>query len=406
LELREGLLSQALQLRSELLAQERQLRNEFLSHVSHELRSPLTAIYQFTTILLDGLAGELNDDQREYLAIALRNVKQLQTMIDDLLTASRARAGGLGVRPERVALEAAVREAFAALADLFSAKEISYSVEVAEGLPLAYADPALLQQILIHLLHNSIKFTPLGGTVVARLGPLDGEPNRLLVQIEDSGCGIDPERLATLFERIPALGDSSAAPRQGLGLGLFICHELVHRLGGLIGATSTPGQGSRFFFTVPAFSLGPVIAPVVDQPLRRPESLSLVIVDACATEGAATPAELGAAVSRARGILEQRLVPGFEVLVPGLDESPPSSSIFVVAAVEQNSGQSAVDRMREHLERAEALRGTGLRFSVSNLDLEPLPATVLAEDRLASLAARVEGHVRGTRGPQEGGARD
>lgn len=394
MELREELLSQALQLRSELLTQQQQLTNEFLSHVSHELRSPLTAIYQFTTILLDGLAGELNDDQREYLGIALRNVQQLQAMIDDLLTASRARAGALGVRPARVALSAAVGDAIEALAAAAEAKGVALSAEANDELPAAYADPALVRQILIHLLHNAIKFSPPGGEVRARVGLQEGESGVLVVEIEDTGCGIEAEQLSSLFDRFAPLGDSASSPRQGIGLGLFIASALVKRQGGRLWATSVPGRGSRFSFTVPQFSLVPVIAPVAEQARRRRDSLTLVVVDVSADRASVSAAEFGATVARARGIVEPCLVPGFEVLVPVLGGAPTPSRLFIVAAVEENSGQSAVDRMHEHLDHAESLRGSGLRFAVSDLSLEPLSAALLPAERLAALAAKVEHLIR------------
>lgn len=393
MELREELLSQALQLRSELLTREEQLRNEFLSHISHELRSPLTAIYQFTTILLDGLAGEVNDDQREYLEIALRNVRQLQAMIDDLLTASRARSGGLGVRPERISLAAAVGDALEALRGPAEAKGITLAAGTLEALPPAYADASLVRQVLIHLIHNAIKFTPEGGAVEARVGVYEADPRFLVVEVKDTGRGIEADRLGSLFERVSLAGDTSSTPRQGLGLGLFVAKELVTRQGGRIWAESVPDRGSSFFFTIGMFSLARVIAPVANHARRQTDSLTLVVVDGFTKDAARTPAELRAGVAQARGILHQCLVPGFEVLVPELDEAA-DTRLYVVASVEENAGQSAVDRMREHLARSEQLRRTGLYFSASGLKLEPLPLAVPFEERLAALAAKVEELIR------------
>lgn len=401
MELREELLSQALQLRGELLAREQQLRNSFLSHVSHELRSPLTAIYQFTTILLDGLAGEVNEHQREYLEIALRNVRQLQVMIDDLLTASRARAGGLGVRPERILLAAAVADALEALRGPAEAKRIALAASADEGLPAGYADSSMVRQILIHLIHNAIKFTPEGGEVGVGIGVHEADPRFLIVEVKDTGCGIAADQLATLFERVSHAEETSASPRQGLGLGLFIARELATRQGGQIWASSVPGQGSSFSFTVAAFSLARVIAPVVHHARRETDSLTLVVVDGFPKGAAPSAEELHAALAQARGILHQCLVPDFEVLLPELDGSASSQRLYVVASVEQNAGQSAVDRMREHLARSEALRRTGLYFSATAIGLEPLPSAVRFEERLEALAAKIEGLVReGAPGPE------
>jgi signal transduction histidine kinase len=138
------------------LEQSRQLRfkDEFLSHVSHELRSPLTAIKQFTTILLDGLAGELNQAQREYEQIVLKNIQQLQSMIDDLLEVTRLESGKLNVEPERMSVSAAVTDALNTLQVTARDKGITLSFDLPPDLACAYADQTRVRQILIILLDD------------------------------------------------------------------------------------------------------------------------------------------------------------------------------------------------------------------------------------------------------------
>jgi PAS domain S-box-containing protein len=143
-------------------------KDEFLSHVSHELRSPLTAIKQFTTILLNGLAGELNKEQREYQQIVLKNIRQLQAMIDDLLDVTRAEAGKLGVNPESTSVADAVTDSLNTLRVNSEAKGVSLVSELPPDLPPVHADQTRLRQILIILLDNAIKFTPKGGAVRIR----------------------------------------------------------------------------------------------------------------------------------------------------------------------------------------------------------------------------------------------
>jgi signal transduction histidine kinase len=142
-----------------------QFKDEFLSQVSHELRSPLSAIRQFVTILLDGLAGELQPEQHEYMEIVLRNVKQLQSMISDLLEVTRVQAGKLMIEPQCTSVADAIAYAVDTLQGAATAKGITLSSDIACRLPSVCADPTRIRQILIILVDNAIKFTQANGEV-------------------------------------------------------------------------------------------------------------------------------------------------------------------------------------------------------------------------------------------------
>lgn len=233
--------------------QELQQKDEFLSHVSHELRSPLTAIKQFTGILLGGLAGELNAEQLEYLQIVQRNVKQLQSMIDDLLEVTQAKTGKLRIELECTCVLEAIGETLRTLQGAAEAKQITLTSDAGDNLPSAYADPMRLRQIMIILLDNAIKFTPAGGAVTVQAGVSQKDPRFLLVEVSDTGCGLGPETAMRIFERLYQVSNTDEGGRKGMGLGLHIAKELVARLGGEIWVSSTPEKGSRFSFTVPIF---------------------------------------------------------------------------------------------------------------------------------------------------------
>ena len=231
-----------------------QFKDAFLSHVSHELRSPLTAIKQFSSILLSGVAGELNKEQHEYQQIVQRNIGQLQAMIDDLLEVTRLETGKLTVEPDRVSISDAVTDALDTLRGTARGKGITLSGDVPADLPLAYADQTRLRQILIILLDNAIKFTPDGGSVAIRARLLQQERSCLLLEVSDTGDGISPEVGERIFERLYQVSEPGAASRKGLGLGLYICKELVTRQGGRIWVESQPEKGSIFSFTLPVYS--------------------------------------------------------------------------------------------------------------------------------------------------------
>jgi signal transduction histidine kinase len=250
-------------------------KDEFLSHVSHELRSPLTAIKQFTSILLGGLAGELNPEQREYQEIVLKNIGQLQSMIDDLLEVTRLETGKLTVELERVSVVDAVTDTFNTLLGTAEAKGVALSCDVPADLPPAYADRTRLRQVLIILLDNAIKFTPAGGAVTIQARPLLEDPRFLLLEVSDTGCGIGPEISERIFERLYQVSDRIQTSRKGLGLGLYISKELVTRQGGQIWVKRRPQKGTTFSFTLPVVSLDAAIAPA--PPLLEESITSQVI---------------------------------------------------------------------------------------------------------------------------------
>jgi PAS domain S-box-containing protein len=229
-------------------------KDEFLSHVSHELRSPLTAIKQFTTILLGGLAGELNTEQREYQQIVLRNIRQLQAMIDDLLEVTRLETGKFTIELERVSIMIAVTDTFNTLQGTARTKGVRLTYDLPPNLPSVNADATRLRQILIILLDNAIKFTPEGGAVTIQARPQHNDPRFILVEVSDTGCGISPDIGDRIFERLYQVSERTETSRKGLGLGLHICKELVTRQGGRIWAERRPQAGSTFSFTLPVFS--------------------------------------------------------------------------------------------------------------------------------------------------------
>lgn len=229
-------------------------KDQFISHASHELRSPLSSIVEFQDILLRGLVGPpLTPEQRECVEIAQRNAYQLRLMIDDLLEVTRAQAGKLTVSPQSFAVEGVIEEVVAALKPAASAKRIDLSHSLYEPPPLAFADPARVRQVVTNLVENAIKYTRAAGTVtISAEVDLDGE--NIEISIEDTGSGISPEDQVRIFEQLFQAPTDSRESRKGLGLGLYICRELVTRMGGRIRVDSAVGRGSRFTFTLPLLS--------------------------------------------------------------------------------------------------------------------------------------------------------
>ena len=227
------------------------LKEQFLAHVSHELLTPLSAIKQFSSILSDGLAGDLTGPQQRYQGIILKNVRQLKAMIDDLLDVTRLQTGKLAVTLEHASVGAAVGDAIDTVRGLALAKGIVVTADVETNLPDAYADGTRLRQILIILLDNAIKYTGLAGAIEVHARVAPDQTGLLRVDVADNGCGISREVAAKVFDRLFQAERTAGASRRGLGLGLYICRELVTRQGGTISVESTPGTGSVFSFTLP-----------------------------------------------------------------------------------------------------------------------------------------------------------
>jgi signal transduction histidine kinase len=225
-----------------------QSKDLFLSHISHELRTPLTAIHQFGSLLLDDVGGPLAEVQRDYLTVLMRNVGQLKVMIDDLLEGTRVEGSRATVDCRTLALGALLSEALSAYGPTAQRRGIQIAV-LASNLPPVTADPDRLREVLANLLDNAFRFTPDGGSVTVDARPLgDG----VCVTVLDTGQGLGPGDEERIFEQFVQGGQPGTKRRDGLGLGLFICRDLIQRQGGTIWATNNPGGGTAVAFTVPA----------------------------------------------------------------------------------------------------------------------------------------------------------
>jgi two-component system NtrC family sensor kinase len=371
-------------------------KDEFLSHVSHELRSPLTAIKQFTTLLLDGYAGEFNKEQREHLEIVLRNIGQLQSMIDDLLEVTRLETGKLTVELESVSVAAAVVDAFNTLQGTAREKGVSLSYDLPPDLPPAQADLTRLRQILIILLDNAIKFTSDGGVTTMKARLLEEEPRFLLLEVSDSGCGMSPEITERIFERLYQVAERVQTSRKGLGLGLYICKELVTRQGGAIWVKSQPEKGSTFSFTLPVFSLDHLLAPLLKNDKWPAESIALIMVEIHSL--AAWPSEESQEEwsHKARGLLQRCILPDLDVLLPRMSAGAEGDRFFVAAFADDKGASVLTNRIREHFARLPLLKQTGVTLSVAYSMLPPLPrdAGASPEGIVTSMATRLEEAVK------------
>ena len=223
------------------------VKSVFLGTVSHELRTPLNSIIGFTDLILSGMAGPVTAEQRKQLGIVLSASRQLLALISDFLDISRIEAGAITLRTTPMHLPGDLRNELAAYDGLAHDRAIELAVETADCEIVATADVQRVRQVLGNLVSNALKFTDAGHVRVR----FESRQNMALVSVEDTGIGIPAEHLPTLFEPFKRIEMPGQRAREGTGLGLAIARRLTEAMGGEIGVESSPGCGSRFWFTLP-----------------------------------------------------------------------------------------------------------------------------------------------------------
>jgi len=224
---------------------------QFFYHtLSHELKTPLTSAHEFVSIVMDGLAGEVNETQLSYLRIAKESCMQLAVYINDLLDATRLETGKLHVELHPASVEAVIQRAITMIQPAAAAKKIHLSAELDANLPDAVVDKSRILQILTNLLNNAVKFTPEGGSIVVKLA-LDPIRSEARISVTDTGCGIPTDQVEHIFDRLYQVKAGDTTSKGGIGLGLYLCRELVLLHGGKIWVESELGKGSIFSFVIP-----------------------------------------------------------------------------------------------------------------------------------------------------------
>jgi signal transduction histidine kinase len=250
------------------------LKSEFLTNMSHELRTPLNAIIGFSDLILEGGAGEVSPQQREFTEAVLRNGRHLLSLINSVLDLSKVEAGRMSLSLAVTDIREAITSAVADTASLRTAKRQECLLDLDEASLKIVADGVRVRQILFNLLSNASKFTAEGGkiclTAVRTRAQLKqpaeraGDKARLMpqevvwVSVTDEGIGIKREDMPKLFHEFTQVDSSSSRRAQGTGLGLALCKKFVEMHGGTIGVDSIFGRGAAFWFLLPA-----------DGPLRR-----------------------------------------------------------------------------------------------------------------------------------------
>lgn len=247
-----------------------ELKANFLATISHELRTPLTSVIGFSEMLLDGVAGDLTDAQREYVQTILDRGEELLRLITQLLELSRMEVGSMRLELAPTDLGPLVERAVETLRPEAVRAGVEVRSEIEPGaVPRVLVDAPKIGQVLLNLLGNAIKFTPSGGQVVVRAvtapihRPFEEEDlfgeeahDAVRVSVEDTGEGIEADKLERIFDRFYQVDSSPTRRHGGAGLGLAIVKSIVEAHGGEVWAESTRGVGTTIHVTLPRAQAG------------------------------------------------------------------------------------------------------------------------------------------------------
>jgi signal transduction histidine kinase len=249
-----GFLSKSFQTMAVELQELDQMKDDFVSAVTHELRSPLGAIESYLNLINEEIREGISPSVWQTYTDRLRvNTQRLTRFVNDLLDVAALERGKITLERQPVNLAILIQDIVTFYAAKLAERKLTCTTEIPKAsLPNSWADPDKVRQVLVNLLSNAIKFTPDRGAIAIGIQQVPTE-KRLVVYVKDSGVGIAPEDQAKIFnkfEQVHAARQMVKGPK-GTGLGLSICRALIELHGGTLGVESRPGDGSRFYFTLP-----------------------------------------------------------------------------------------------------------------------------------------------------------
>ncbi|WP_298231425.1 ATP-binding protein [uncultured Azohydromonas sp.] len=259
--------------KAEQLRSASDMKSKFLSHMSHEFRTPLNSILALTRLLADGVDGELNREQQRQVDYIRRSAQGLLDMVNDLLDLAKVEAGRLDIRPVSFGIDALFAGLRGSLKPLLVNPAVDLIFDEPAGLPELYADEQKVAQVLRNLISNALKFTQRGHVRVSARH--EAGSARMVFTVEDTGIGIAPEHLQTIFEEFTQV--QGALQRGGTGLGLPLSRRLAQFMGGDVTVRSTPDVGSTFELYLP-LRYGS-FAEVPEPGDGTPDAAQLVVID-------------------------------------------------------------------------------------------------------------------------------
>ena len=235
---------------NEILKAKNREINSFYQTVSHELKTPLTGAREFASLVMDGVVGEVNEEQRELLACSIECCDSLKILVDDLLDAAEFENDSMRISLQHWTMKDIVEGALACVSLAAQNKSADIRFTCEDNLPLVNVDKTRITQVISNIVNNAVKFSA-GASVVELSLTLNRPLQQLQIDIADNGPGIDPERADKVFEKFYQVKENTESKHSGMGLGLYLCKKIIEAHQGSISVRSTAGEGSVFTFTLP-----------------------------------------------------------------------------------------------------------------------------------------------------------
>jgi hypothetical protein len=284
-------------------------------------------------------------------------------MIDDLLDVTRVGTGKLTFEPRVISMVEVVADTLETFQATSAERGITLQSDIPVVLPLIFADPQRVRQILINLIDNAFKFTPREGTITVRAQVFDRDPEFLCMTVVDTGCGINSDDTKHIFDRLFQGSNVVDSARKGLGLGLYICKELVSLHGGKIWAESQTGKGSTFSFTMPILSLAKLFVSIPKDLLTGP--MALIAIEIFPAGKRLLMGDDEVIIQEVRNVLTHCILLDRDVLLPRVSSPQSGENFLIVACTEQKGAEALVRRIRGQITNCERLQNTEFHTTIS-----------------------------------------
>ncbi|HDQ44087.1 MAG TPA: response regulator [bacterium] len=240
------------------------LKDDFIRTVSHELRTPLTSLREAISVLKDGVLGEINEEQKDFLSLCLRNTDLLRRIVADLLDLSRIETGQVRLQKKEADFCEIVRDTVTSFVTVIESKGLGLTLSIPETPLNVFADRDRVAQVLNNLIGNALKFTASGSIGIG----LDAGDDMILCSVRDTGRGIAEPDMPNVFKKFHQFGEIADPENRGTGLGLAISKEIVRLHGGQITVDSRIERGSTFTFSLPRFRPDLLLIDVIQNRIR------------------------------------------------------------------------------------------------------------------------------------------